>query len=101
MDPDFGVIARSKGRIELHELKAALAGDPRFEPFPHRTLMNPFTKQPILASGEGNSYYVADGAKSGNISLQVGKVVTMGVPRAVCEELAARLGAQFRNDDRS
>ena len=84
-------IARPVGSIRLRNLDELIAKRDDLQPVPERWLVNPFTKEPIFASGAGKALYLRRGKAIGNLSLEDGEVLTTGIPRAVCEELAALL----------
>ena len=58
-------------------------------------------RQEIIFSGEGKAYYLCEGIKSGNISLESGALITTGAPKSVCEELAKALQAVLQEHEES
>ena len=97
----FTRIVRSSCPIDLAEWNNIIATHPCLEPMPDRTGVDPFTQTKTLFPGRGKAFYIADGQRAGNAVLEKGEILTTGVPEAVCEELAARLDAKVREDDRS
>jgi hypothetical protein len=93
MEVVFTRIARSDGQIKLQELNEIVASHPALLQIPDRQMVNPFSQQPLVASGTGKAYYVENREPIGNLSLEGGELITTGIPRAVCEELASLLGA--------
>lgn len=92
-------IAKPGESISLAEINALIAEHPALQPVPDRTMVNPFTKEPILARGEGKAYYLDGGKPVGNLALEEGEVITTGIPRAACERFAALLGAELSEAD--
>ncbi len=89
----FTRIAKPKDSILLRELDEVIAERPDLQPVPDRKMVNPFTKEPVIALGMGKALYLEQGKPVGNLSLEDGEVLTTGIPRVVCEELAALLAA--------
>lgn len=98
---EFGKIQREMSPITLPEWKKVIAPNAFLEQMSPRTGINPFTKEKVVFSGEGCAYYVVDGVKMGNASLENGEILTTGMPREVCEEIARSLKATVFEDDRS
>src|SRR5262245_4912163 len=98
---DFARIERDSRPITLSEWNTVIGTQAYFEPFPDRKMINPFTKEEIAAPGTGKAYYVASGKRVGNAALADGAVLTTGIPRHVCEEVAQLLDAKVLEDDRS
>ena len=97
----FTRITRPVGSIRLGDLDELIAKRDDLQPFPARRLVNPFTKEPIVATGAGKALYLRRDKAIGNLSLEDGEVLATGIPRAVCEELAALLDATVHDDDRT
>ncbi len=97
----FFAIRKYAGAIALVDWDAVVDSAPYLERAPDRAGVNPFTKEPILFSGRGNTLFLVDGKRTGNIVLEQGQLLTTGVPRATCSEIALRLGAQVFADHRS
>ncbi len=74
---------------------------PALEQFPDRTEINPFTKEKVFSPGEGKAYYVVDGERMGNATLEEGEILTTGIPREFCDQIALSLNAETFEDDRS
>ena len=98
---DFGKIKRNARPIKLAEWNKIIALMPVLEQVPDRTGINPFTKEQVVFPGKGKAYYVVDGEKIGNASLEEGEILTTGIPRDVCEQIAKSLKAKVFEDDRS
>ena len=98
---DFGRIKRDAHRIKLAEWNKIIASTSSLEQVPDRTGINPFTKEKLVFPGEGKAYYVADGERVGNASLEEGEILTTGIPREVCEQIAQLLNAKLSEEDRS
>jgi hypothetical protein len=97
----FARITRNDGAIGPEEIDAIIGKRDDLRAVPDRQMLNPFTKEPIVCPGAGKALYLRNGKAAGNLSLEDGEVLTTGIPRAVCEELAALLHATVRDDDRS
>lgn len=94
-------IRRDAYPITLTEWNEIIASHNSFEQMADRTGTNPFTKEKVLFSGMGKAYYVVDGYRLGNASLEDGEILTTGIPRDVCEQVAQRLDADVFEDNRS
>jgi hypothetical protein len=97
----FGVIKRPRREISLEEWNRVIRDHPMLQQLPARTGINPFTREPMVFSGEGKAYYIEAGVPRGNICLEGGELKTTGVPRPVCSEIALQLGARVHEDDRT
>lgn len=97
----FFAIKKHAGAIDLVDWDAVVDSTPNLERAPDRTGVNPFTKEPILFSGRGKALFIVDGRRVGNIVLEQGQLLTTGVPKATCLEIALRLGAQVFEAERS
>ena len=95
----FFVIAKHSDQISLKDWNMIIETTPYLERMPDRAGVNPFTKEPILFSAEGKAYVLVEGRRVGNISLEKGRLLTTGVPKRICAELALKLGAQVWNGD--
>lgn len=98
---DFGKIKRDARPIQLPEWNTIVASTSALELVPDRTRINPFTKEKVVFPGEGKAYYVVDGERIGNASLEKGEILTTGIPRELCEQIARVLKAKVFEDDRS
>jgi hypothetical protein len=98
---DFGRIQRPSQPIGLAEWLDVITAHPALEHMPDREGINPFTKARVTFPGKGNAFYVVEGKRLGNAALDGGEVLTMGIPRATCEEIARRLAGSLVEDDRS
>jgi hypothetical protein len=98
---DFGKIKRVARPIELSEWNEIISSTSAFEQVPDRTGINPFTKKQVVFPGEGKAYYVVNGERIGNASLEEGEILTTGIPREVCELIAKSLKAKVFEDNRS
>jgi hypothetical protein len=98
---DFGRIKRDAQPITPPEWNKIIASISSLEQMADRTRINPFTKEKMLAPGEGKAYYVVDGERMGNASLEDGEILTTGIPRKLCEQIAKALNAKVFEDDRS
>ncbi len=98
---DVGRIRRAAHSITLPEWTNIIASTSALEQAPDRKGINPFTKEEVVFPGEGKAYYVLDGERMGNASLQEGEILTTGIPRELCEQIAQCLKAKVFNDDRS
>jgi hypothetical protein len=98
---DFGKIKRAARPIQLPEWNTIIASTSSLEQVPDRTGINPFTKEKVVFPGEGKAYYVVDGERIGNASLEEGEILTTGIPRELCEQIAQALEAEVFEDDRS
>lgn len=98
---DFGKIKRDARPIQLPEWNTIIASTSNLEQMPDRTGINPFTKEKVVFPGEGKAYYVVDGESFGNASLEEGEILTTGIPRELCEQIAQSLKAKVFEDDRS
>ena len=85
---EFARIRRAARPITLSEWNKIIASHASLEQMPDRTGINPFTKEKIDFPGAGKAYYVVDGARAGNASLEDGEILTTGILRDVCEEVA-------------
>jgi hypothetical protein len=98
---EFGLIKKQTGEIYLKEWIEVIETDPSLEQVQDRKGVNPFTNEKVVFPGEGKAYYLESGKRVGNISLEDGRLLTTGVPKAKCEQLGALLGAVVESDDRS
>src|SRR5438034_1033361 len=98
---DFGRIKRDARPIKLPEWNKIIASTSALEQVPDRTGINPFTKEKVVFPGQGKAYYVVDGERIGNASLEEGEILTTGIPRELCEQIAQSLKAKVFEDDRS
>ncbi len=98
---DFGRIKRDARPIKLPEWNKIVASMSSLEQMPDRTGINPFTKEKEVFRGEGKAYYVVDGERIGNASLEDGEILTTGVPLELSEQIAQSLMAKVFDDDRS
>ena len=98
---DFGKIKREARPILLPEWTKIIASTSTLEQVPDRRGINPFTKEKVVFPGEGKAYYVVDGERIGNASLEKGEILTTGIPRELCEQIAQSLKAKVFEDDRS
>ena len=98
---DFARIRRDARPITLTEWNEIIASHTFFEQVPDRTGTNPFTNEKEFFSGVGKAYYVVDNERVGNASLEDGEILTTGLPRDVCQQVAQRLYASVFEDDRS
>lgn len=98
---DFGRIRRNSQLIDLPEWEKIIASNPLLEQIPDRIGINPFTKEKVVFPGKGAAYYVVDGERIGNASLEEGEILTTGIPREFCEQIAQALNANVFEDDRS
>lgn len=98
---DFGRIARVERVIDEAEWQQVINSEPYLEPRAARVAINPFTKEKIDVPGRGKALYLLDGAPRGNISLENGELLTTGVPKEICDQIAALLDAKVTEDDRS
>jgi hypothetical protein len=101
LEVEFARIRREGPPITLSEWNAIIASHPFFEHIPDRIGTNPFTNERVVFPGEGKAYYVVDGAKVGNGSLEGGEILTTGIQRDVCGQVAKSLNAKVFEDDRS
>jgi hypothetical protein len=97
----FARITRNNGAIRSEEIDAIIGKRDDLRAVPDRQMVNPFIKEPIAVPGACKALYLEKGKAVGNFSLEDREVLTTGIPRAVCEELAALLHATVRDDDRS
>lgn len=98
---DLFVIRKYAGAITLQEWRRVIEGASYLEQASDRTGVNPFTQQPITFSGEGRAHFLTDGRRTGNIALRQGQLLTTGVPKSICAEIALKLGANvFLDADR-
>ena len=88
---DFGKIKRDARQIRLPEWNKIIASISALEQVPDRTGINPFTNEKVVFPGEGKVYYVVDGERIGNASLEEGEILTTGIPRELCEQIAQSL----------
>lgn len=98
---DFAKITRTDSTIEADEWISMIEQQSYLQPIPDRTGTNPFTGEEIQVPGLGKAYYLENGTRIGNASLEEGQILTTAIPRPICEELASRLGAIVEDDDRS
>ena len=70
---DFARIQRDTTPITLSEWNAVIAAHTFLQRMPDRTGINPFTKENVLFSGEGKAYYLVEGERAGNASLEMAK----------------------------
>ena len=97
---EVGVIKWPDRAIDHSDWHRLIADHIALEPVPDREMINPFTKARIVASGAGKAYYRMGKKRVGNLSLEDGVILTSGVPRDFCVELARTLGAEVLEDDR-
>jgi hypothetical protein len=98
---DFLRIRRHDSPITSQEWDKIIASHGSFEQIPDRAGINPSTKETIVFPGAGKAYYVVDREKLGNASLEGGEILTTGVPKDVCDQVALCLNANVFVDDRS
>src|SRR2546425_1136355 len=98
---DFARIRRIERPITLPEWNEIIASHASLEQVPDRTGVNPFTKEAVLFSGVGKAYYMVDGERLSNASLEGDEILTTGIPQEVCEQVAQCLNASVFEDDRS
>ena len=98
---EFARIRRDRSPITLPEWNTIVTSVSFFEPLPDRTMTNPFTGQKIAVVGAGKAYYVIDGKRVGNASLESGDILTTAVDVDVCQQIARLLNAAVFEDDRS
>lgn len=98
---DFGRIKKESAPIGLAEWLNLITEHPALEHMPDREGINPFTNERVVFSGRGKAFYVAGGERLGNAVLEDGEVLTSGIPRETCEDIARRLGGRVWEDDRS
>jgi hypothetical protein len=98
---DFGRIERDSGDIGLAEWLQVITEHPFLEHMSDREGINPFTNERVVFSGQGKAFYVAGGERLGNAGLAEGQILTTGIPRDVCEEIAKLLCGRVFEDDRS
>ena len=97
---EFARIRRDSSPITLPEWNALVASNSSFEPLPDRTVTNPFTGQKIAVVGAGKAYYVINGKRVGNASLEDGDILTTAIDVDVCQQIARVLNAAVFEDDR-
>jgi hypothetical protein len=98
---DFSRIKRDGYPILLPEWNRIIQSSSVLVQVPDRTGTNPFTKETVIFPGEGKAHYVVAGKTVGNASLEDGEILTTGIPRDVCEQIARVLKAVVFEDDRS
>jgi hypothetical protein len=98
---DFARIRRESGPIRSTEWDQLIESQSYLRPVSDRQGVNPFTSEQVIFPGIGKANYVIDGETIGNASLENGTVLTAGVSRQHCEEIARHLGAIVEADDRS
>ena len=98
---EFGIITKETGEIHLKEWSKVIEEDPSLEQVEDRKGVNPFTNEEVVFPGEGKAYFLESGNRVGNISLEEGRLLTSGVPKAKCEQLGVLLEALVEPDDRS
>jgi hypothetical protein len=97
----FYLIKRKSGSISLEEWTGVVKSHRALERMPDRKSVNPFTKTEELISGEGKAIFNEANKSRGNFSLEKGCILTTGVPKEFCDEIAAMLNAYVYEDDRS
>jgi hypothetical protein len=95
----FMRITRPDGAIRTEEVDSLIAKRDDLQAIADSRMINPFTKEPITSAG--TALYLRQGKPVGNLTVEDGDVLTTGIPRSVCEELAELLGAAVHKDDRS
>ena len=98
---EFARITRTTGDIGLDEWSELIAKFDWLEAMPDRTMKNPFTGEAIFAPGVGKAIFLEDGSGVGSASLEDGELLTTGIPREFCEQIAASISATVEEDDRS
>jgi hypothetical protein len=98
---EFCTIERAGKAIDLDEWTRIVASNVFLEAVPDRRAVDPFTQEELLVGGEGKAYYVEEGNKVGNISLEDGVLRTTGVPIAACNVIAELLNAEVARGERS
>lgn len=98
---DLAKIRRDAAPIGLPEWKAVIESHSFLEQVPDRSGTNPFTQEKVLFPGAGKAYYIVDGERVGNASLEGGEILTTGIPRDLCEKVAQILNAAVFEVDRS
>lgn len=98
---DFGVISRQDEDIQLGEWNTVVDSNSFLSAVADREGIHPFTKEILRIPGTGVACYLQNGKSTGNIVLENGKLLTTGVPRTICEQIAGQLHASFHVDNRS
>jgi hypothetical protein len=98
---EFCTIKRAGKAIDLDEWTRVVGSNAFLEAVPDRKAVNPFTQEELPVGGEGKAYYVEEGKRVGNISLEDGELLTTGVPIAACNVIADQLKAEVVSDERS
>jgi hypothetical protein len=98
---NFGKITRLDEEIRLGEWNTIIASNDFLRPIPDREGVNPITQEKVVFPGEGKAYYLENGVKAGNVSLEDGVLLTTGVSKSACDTIAKQLKAQVFEDDRS
>lgn len=98
---DFARIIRTEEEIRSSDIKKLIAERDDLVPIPERTGINPFTKEPTVFKAPPGARYQPDGEPLGNLTLEDGVILTSGIPESIIAEVAAVLGAQWSEDDRS
>lgn len=98
---DFGKICKIDGSIEFEEWIEFVEKCTFLETFPNKTAINPFTNEEIEIPGEGKAYFILNGERLGNVSLEEGELLTTGVPENFCNSIAEYFESEVFTDDRS
>lgn len=102
MEVLFTRIVRQGNPIQLLDVNKLLESRMDLQPIPDRTMPHPFKKGEVVhASGAGKANYLEANKPVGNLSLEEGEVITTGIPRSACEELAMFLDAVVLDTDLS
>lgn len=96
-------ITRPDDAIGLDEWNRIIESFDCLQAMPDRIMINPFTKEKMVASGEGRAYYLENGNLVGAIIFEDGELHASKVPPVVCEIISKRLEAGYYEfeDDRS
>lgn len=98
---EFGIIERKGLPIDLEEWTRVVDLHQALVPAPFRTGINPFTGLEVEFDQSGVARCIIDQTAIGNACLQEGRIMTTGIPRSICEEIALALDAMVYEDDRS
>lgn len=97
----FAIIHRPQGAISIDEWTRLVETHPALVAALPRTGINPFTGAEVHFERVGVAHVMLEGSVTGNAVLEHGRILTTGIPVAICEEIARRLQAVVAEDDRS